>query len=659
LDNEDLKTIEHELQHPTDQRLFVIYDAIRKGMSVERIHELTHIDAWFLYKIKRIYDVEQKLHKFSNGMLPSHILLEAKRHGFADRQIATILKCSEGDVRSMRDSHNIHPLVKQIDTLGAEFPAKTNYLYLTYHGSEDDIALEQRQTVIILGSGAYRIGSSVEFDWCCVNATQTLKRLGYRTVMLNYNPETVSTDYDECDRLYFDEISVETVREIYRKEKPLGVVVSMGGQVPNNLAAKLHAIGINILGTSTESIDRAENRQKFSSLLDKLEIAQPAWIEAASLDEVKTFAVKVGYPVLIRPSYVLSGAAMAVASTEAEMEKFIQAAVIVNRDHPVVVSKFIQDAKEIEIDAVAKNGEIIVYAISEHIENAGVHSGDATMVLPPQRTFLETIRQVKWITREIARSLFIHGPFNIQFVAKDNEVFVIECNLRASRSFPFVSKVYRANFIDMATQVMMGVDVPAIDKSFMELDFVGIKAPQFSFTRLIGADPTAGVEMASTGEVGCIGDDFDETFLKSMLSVGYRLPIKSALVSSGPIESKAELLKSLRLWVKKGIKLYATKGTAEFLSKNDIEATAVYWPLEKETPNAIDIIRQRQVDLVINIPKNFQEVELTNDYMIRRAAVDFNIPLITNLQLARRFVEATAKKELKDLQIKTWKEYRS
>lgn len=655
---DDIAGIEDELRRPTDTRLFVVYEAIRRGLSVDRIYELTHIDRWFLHKIKKIYDVEQRLVKFSNGVVPSHILLEAKRHGFSDKQIGVLLNREESDIRIMRDNYNIHPFAKQIDTLGAEFPARTNYLYLTYHGSEDDVKTEPRQTVIILGSGSYRIGSSVEFDWCCVNATRTLKRLGYKTVMLNYNPETVSTDYDECDRLYFDEINLENVREIYRKENPLGVLVSMGGQIPNNLAAKLQQMGLNVLGTSTVSIDRAEDRNKFSQLLDKLEIKQPAWTEASSLSEATGFADKVGYPVLIRPSYVLSGAAMAVASNAEELDRFLHAATIINRDHPVVVSKFIQDAKEIEIDAVAKNGEVVIYAISEHVENAGVHSGDATMVLPPQRTFLETIRQIKWITREIAKALFIHGPFNIQFVAKDNDVHVIECNLRASRSFPFVSKVYRVNFIDMATQVIMGVDVPRIDKSFMELDYVGIKAPQFSFTRLLGADPTVGVEMASTGEVGCLGHDFDEAFLKAMISVGYRLPVNSVLVSSGPIESKAELLKSLRLWADKGVKLYATKGTADFLSKNGVQATAVYWPLEKQSPNALELIHQKQIDMVINIPKNFQEVELTNDYMIRRSAVDYNIPLLTNLQLARRFIEATAKKSLQELEIKAWKEYR-
>ncbi len=654
---EEMKEVTSALHQPTDQRLFVLYEAIRKGISVDRLHELTHIDRWFLYKLKRIRDLEVRLQEYKNGILPSPMMREAKQHGFSDRQIGEILHCDEAQIRSLRDSYDIHPSVKQIDTLAAEFPARTNYLYLTYHGVEDDVTPEPARSVMVLGSGAYRIGSSVEFDWCCVNAVRTLRELGVKTIMVNYNPETVSTDYDECDRLYFDEITLESVREIYRKENPEGIVVSMGGQIPNNLAMQLSRLGLKVLGTAAESIDRAEDRKKFSSLLDELQIKQPAWIEAASLSEAKRFAMKVGYPVVIRPSYVLSGAAMAVASHEEELLKFVEAATVINREHPVVISKFIQDAKEIDVDAVAQQGELIFHAISEHVEKAGVHSGDATLVLPAQRTFLETIKQAQRISQQIARALCIHGPFNLQFVARDNEVHVIECNVRASRSFPFVSKVYRVNFIDLATRVMMGAAFQKTEKSFIEFDFVGVKAPQFSFTRLHGADPTMGVEMASTGEVGCLGRDFEEAFLKAMLSVGYRLPVTRVLVSSGPIESKAELLKSLRLWHEMGLRFYATHGTADFLNENGIGATSVSWPLEAGDPNAISLIRERQVDLVINIPKNFQERELTNDYMIRRAAVDFNVPLITNLPLARRFMEATSKYRLEDLEIKSWREY--
>jgi carbamoyl-phosphate synthase large subunit len=511
---------------------------------------------------------------------------------------------------------------------------------------------------MVLGGGAYRIGSSVEFDWCCVNSVLTLKALNYTTIMLNYNPETVSTDYDICDKLYFDELSFETVQDIYEKEKPVGVIISMGGQIPNNLALKLHAAGVRVLGTSPLSIDGAEDRHKFSKLLDNLRIDQPAWAELTSLDKAREFAKQVGYPVLIRPSYVLSGAAMSVASTDEELEKYLGRAAKISADHPVVMSKYIVDAKEIEIDAVSQQGEMLVYAISEHVENAGVHSGDATMVLPPQRTFLETTRRVKKIAREISQALRIDGPFNIQFVAKDNDVKVIECNLRASRSFPFVSKIFNVNFIDIATRVIMGHPVQRYDRSAFDLEYVGVKAPQFSFTRLSGADPTLGVEMASTGEVACLGDDFEEAFLKSLLSVGYRLPVKSILLSTGPIEAKAEFLPSTRKLQEMGMKFYATGGTARFMAENNIPAELVHWPLEDEKPNVLDLLRSGKIDLVINIPKNYQEEELTNDYIIRRTAVDFAIPLFTNVQLARRFVEAVSRKSLADLQIKSWKEYR-
>jgi carbamoyl-phosphate synthase large subunit len=511
---------------------------------------------------------------------------------------------------------------------------------------------------MVLGGGAYRIGSSVEFDWCCVNSVLTLKRLNYTTIMLNYNPETVSTDYDVCDKLYFDELSLETVLDIYEKEKPLGIIISMGGQIPNNLALKLHAAGVRVLGTSPLSIDGAEDRHKFSKLLDSLKIDQPAWAELTSMEKAREFADQAGYPVLIRPSYVLSGAAMSVASTDEELEKYLGKAAKISADHPVVMSKYIVEAKEIEIDAVSQHGEMLVYAISEHVENAGVHSGDATMVLPPQRTFLETTRRVKKIAREISRALRIDGPFNIQFVAKDNDVKVIECNLRASRSFPFVSKIFNVNFIDIATRVIMGHPVQRYDRSAFDLEYVGVKAPQFSFTRLSGADPTLGVEMASTGEVACLGDDFEEAFLKSLLSVGYRLPVKNILLSTGPIEVKAEFLPSTRKLQEMGMNFYATGGTARFMAENNIPVELVHWPLEDEKPNVLDLLRSGTIDLVINIPKNYQEDELTNDYIIRRTAVDFAIPLFTNVQLARRFVEAISRKTIADLQIKSWKEYR-
>jgi len=548
-------------------------------------------------------------------------------------------------------------VVHQIDTLAAEYPAQTNYLYLTYNGVEDDLQFHGEKAVIILGSGAYRIGSSVEFDWCCVNTGKTLRELGYETTMVNYNPETVSTDYDEFDNLFFDEINLETVLEIYHKLNPLGVIVSVGGQIPNNLALKLHREGVAILGTSPQSIDTAENRRKFSSLLDSLRISQPEWRELTSMEEAREFARKVGYPVLVRPSYVLSGAAMAVAANDSELSRFLEKAVRISPEHPTVMSKYLVDAKEIEFDAVARNGEIIAHAISEHVENAGVHSGDATLVLPPQRTYLETIRRIREISRKIAAALEINGPFNIQFIARKNEVKVIECNLRASRSFPFVSKILKKNFIDLATRVILQKPAEKIKNSFFEMNYVGVKAPQFSFTRLEGADPTLGVEMASTGEVACLGDDFNEAFLKALLSVGYRLPVNSVLLSTGSIESKAVLLEGIRLLRVRGIRLYATRGTARFLKSNDIEVETLNWPLGKKQPNCVDYIKQGKIDLVINIPKNFQEQELTNDYIIRRTAVDYAVPLITNRQIAERFVEAICDSAPGALQIKSWSEY--
>ncbi len=653
----DIEDIKKELAEPTDQRVFAVPAALKAGMSVDDIHKLSYIDKWFIYKIKNIVEIEERLCQVGEQRCPKDLLEEAKQHGFSDEQISRALNTDEIDVRALRQAYGLTPKVKQIDTLAAEYPAQTNYLYLTYNGTEDDLGFLERNSVMVLGGGAYRIGSSVEFDWCCVNSVMTLKELNYQTIMVNYNPETVSTDYDECDKLYFDELSFETVLDIYEKEKPLGIIGSMGGQIPNNLALKLDKVGVRLLGTSAKNIDNAEDRHKFSKLLDDLGIDQPEWKELADMDDAITFAEKVGYPVLVRPSYVLSGAAMSVASNNGELVKFLNKASDISSDHPVVVSKFIENAKEIEIDAVAQEGELLVYAISEHVENAGVHSGDATLVLPPQRTYLETTRRIKKIARRLAQALKINGPFNMQFVAKDNAVKVIELNLRASRSFPFVSKIFKVNFIEIATRVIMGHHVPKIDRSVFDLEYVGVKAPQFSFTRLIGADPTLGVEMASTGEVGCLGDDFDEAFLKALLSVGYKLPVKNILLSTGPIESKAEFLTSTRILESMGMNFYATGGTANFMEANGIKVTKLNWPLSGEKPNVSEYLENRKIDLVINIPKNYQEEELTNDYIIRRKAVDFAIPLFTNLQLARRFVEAISHKSIKDLQIKSWKEH--
>jgi carbamoyl-phosphate synthase large subunit len=649
--------LEEELRNPTDERVFAIPLALKAGMSIDHIYAFTHIDKWFLYKVKNILEVEKQLSIYAGGVCPRGVLERAKRAGFSDRQIARILKTEETEVRNMRRNYGLAPQTKQIDTLAAEYPAQTNFLYLTYNGSVNDVQPSGKRAVIVLGSGVYRIGSSVEFDWCCVNAVMTLKQLGYRTIMINYNPETVSTDYDECDRLYFDELSLETILEIYEKEEALGVIISMGGQTPNNLALKLQQAGVNVLGTSPQQIDMAEDRHKFSKLLDELGIDQPEWRELRSLAEAKAFANSVQYPVLVRPSYVLSGSAMTVASNDNELGRFLEKATTVSSEYPIVISKFIENAKEIEIDAVANAGELMAYAISEHVEHAGVHSGDATLVLPPQFTYIETIRRVRTIARKIAAALKITGPFNIQFVARGTDVKVIECNLRASRSFPFVSKVYRMNFIELATRAIMGERVEKADRSLFELEYVGVKAPQFSFTRLLGADPTLGVEMSSTGEVGCLGDDFEEAFLKAMISVGNKLPIKNVLLSTGPIENKAEFLSSARLLQESGMKLYATRGTAEFMAQVGVHAEVLSWPLEKEGPNVMDYLAARKIDLVINIPKNFQEEELTNDYIIRRKAVDFAIPLITDVQLAKRFAEALTSKKLDELQIKSWDEY--
>ncbi|MBC7188070.1 MAG: carbamoyl-phosphate synthase (glutamine-hydrolyzing) large subunit [Calditrichaeota bacterium] len=648
--------LERELCEPTDRRIFAIAEALKSGFSVQRVYELTHIDPWFLHKIANIVAIEAELGR-TKGAVSAALLRRAKQHGFSDLQIGRLTGLSETQIRALRKRRGILPVVKQIDTLAAEYPAQTNYLYLTYNGSEDDVPTSQEQAVMVLGSGAYRVGSSVEFDWCCVSTVHTLRELGYRTIMVNYNPETVSTDYDECDRLYFDELSFETVLDIYEKENPLGVIISAGGQIPNNLAMKCHRAGVRVLGTSPVDIDQAEDRRKFSALLDSLGIDQPEWKELVSLASAQEFAQTVGYPVLVRPSYVLSGAAMSVASNDAELSRYLERAAEVSVDHPVVISKFFENAKEIEIDAVAKDGQLVVYAVTEHVENAGVHSGDATIVLPPQRTYLETMRRVLHITRRIAEALRINGPFNIQFLAKDNEVKVIECNLRASRSFPFVSKIAKVNFIDLATRVVMGLEVPKNSRSLLDLEYVGVKAPQFSFARLEGADPTLGVEMASTGEVACLGDDFEEAFLKALLAVGYRLPIRSVLLSTGPIESKAEFLGSARVLANMGITLYATGGTCRFLEANGVHSIHLHWPLSGKSPSTVQYISQGKIDLVINIPKNYQEEELTNDYIIRRTAVDYNVPVITNMQLARRFVEAMARKSPSQLQIKSWREY--
>jgi carbamoyl-phosphate synthase large subunit len=563
------------------------------------------------------------------------------------------------NVRKFRKQKGIFPYVKQIDTLAAEYPAQTNYLYLTYNANEHDVEFARDdKSVIVLGSGAYRIGSSVEFDWCGVSALNTIKQQGYRSVMINYNPETVSTDYDVCDRLFFDELSLERVLDIVELEDPKGVIISTGGQIPNNLAIRLHNQKIPILGTSPLSIDKAEDRHKFSMMCDSLKIDQPRWKELTSIDEIYKFIEVVGFPVLIRPSYVLSGAAMNVVSNKEELKHFLELAANVSKRYPVVVSEFIENAKEIEIDAVAREGEMMAYAISEHIEFAGVHSGDATMVFPPQKIYFETVRRIKRISRKIAKELNISGPFNIQFLAKDNDIKVIECNLRASRSMPFVSKVLKSNLIDLSTRIMLGAPAEKLDRSIFEVDYIGIKAPQFSFHRLLKADPVLGVEMASTGEVGCIGDDYYETLLKSMLSVGYTIPKKNILLSTGTARDKVELLNSARLLTEKGYNLYATKGSAEFLRSNGVEVTALHWPDEDKEPNTLDYIRQKKIDLVVNIPKNLSKQELNNDYTIRRSAVDYNIPLITNARVASAFLTAICKREMDDIRIKSWDEYK-
>ncbi len=662
-----VENIEQELANPTDKRIFVIAQAFSEGYTVDQISSITRIDKWFLHCLKNIHDEACRLSEFNDlDSLPPGLVRNTKQLGYSDFQIARLVYSSDRSaietdmerVREYRKKHGILPVVKQIDTLAAEYPAQTNYLYLTYHGTEHDIGfMKDRKSVIVLGSGAYRIGSSVEFDWCSVNALTTAKEAGYRSVMINYNPETVSTDYDICDRLYFDELSYERVMDIIELEDPFGVIISMGGQIPNTLSMRLFRAGVPVLGTAPPSIDQAEDRHKFSSLLDTLGIDQPRWRELTSLEGIYEFAGLVGFPVLVRPSYVLSGAAMNVVSNSTELEYFLNLATEVSKEHPVVVSEFIQEAKEIEIDAVARDGEMVVYTISEHVEFAGVHSGDATIVFPPQKLYIETVRRIKRISREIAAALKISGPFNIQFLAKDNDIKVIECNLRASRSFPFVSKVLKTNLISIATRIMLGLPFEKPDKSLFDLDYIGVKAPQFSFSRLHKADPVLGVDMASTGEVGCLGDSFSEAILNAMLAVGYRIPEKNILLSTGPVKSKTIMLEGCRQLIDKGYLLFATKGTASFLKENGIPSTILHWPDEEKNPNVMDFLRERKIDLVVNIPKNLSKTELYNDYAIRRAAVDFNIPLITNANLASAFIMAFCKISRGEIAIKAWDEY--
>ncbi len=665
----NVSDIDKALAEPTDKRIFVLSQALQHNYSIERIHELTKIDRWFLHKLNNIVATYNELQQFDTlSELPRELLLIAKQQGFSDFQIArsidaaiTGAKAHEASlgVRNRRKELGILPVVKQIDTLAAEYPAQTNYLYLTYNGSVNDINYENdNRSIVVLGSGAYRIGSSVEFDWCSVNALLTVKKQGYRSVMINYNPETVSTDYDMCDRLYFDELTFERVMDIIDLETPYGTILSVGGQIPNNLAMKLDAQGVNILGTTAQSIDNAEDRHKFSSMLDELGIDQPAWRELTSMDDIHKFIDEVGFPVLVRPSYVLSGAAMNVCSNTEELERFLRLAANVSKEHPVVVSQFIQFAKEIEMDAVAQNGEIKAYAISEHIEFAGVHSGDATIQFPPQKLYVETMRRLKKVSAKIAKALNISGPFNIQFLAKNNDIKVIECNLRASRSFPFVSKVLKINFIDLATRIMLGEDVEKPSKSAFDLDYVGIKASQFSFSRLQGADPVLGVDMSSTGEVGCIGDDTSEALLKAMLSVGQRVPEKSVLLSTGTPKQKADMLDSAHLLHNHGYKIYATGGTHQFLNDNGIPAIRVYWPSQPDMqPQALDLLHNKEIDMVVNVPKNLTPTELSNGYKIRRAAIDLNVPLLTNARLAAAFISAFTSMTLDDIEIKSWDEY--
>ena len=666
----EIEDIDEALRDPTDNRIFVISKAMHRGYTIDQIHELTKIDKWFLYKLKHIIDIDETLKRCKSvNVLDKELLRTAKVYGFTDFQIARAvgLENELGNmskaglvIRQLRKNYGILPVVKQIDTLAAEYPAQTNYLYVTYAGVKSDITFEcDKRSIIVLGSGAYRIGSSVEFDWCGVQALNTIRKQGWRSVMINYNPETVSTDYDMCDRLYFDELTFERVMDIIDFECPNGVIVSTGGQIPNNLAMRLDAQNVPILGTSAKDIDNAEDRAKFSSMLGRNGIDQPEWSALTSMDDIQKFIDRVGFPVLVRPSYVLSGAAMNVCSNNDELERFLKLAANVSEDHPVVVSQFIEHAKEVEMDAVARNGEIIAYAISEHIEFAGVHSGDATIQFPPQKLYCETIRRIKRVSRKIAEELHISGPFNIQFLARDNDIKVIECNLRASRSFPFVSKVLKINLIELATKVMLGLPVKRPDKDLFDLDYVGIKASQFSFNRLQKADPVLGVDMASTGEVGCLGDDTNTALLKSMLSVGQRIPQKNILLSTGGPKQKVETLDAARQLVKSGYKIYATVGSSKFLTENGVENTLVYWPSDVDKhPQALDMLHKHEIDLVVNIPKDLTVSELSNGYKIRRAAIDLNVPLITNSRLASAYINAFCRVKLEDIDIKAWSEYK-
>ena len=664
----EIEDIDAALREPTDKRVFVISKAMHKGYTVDQIHELTKIDKWFLEKLQHIIDIDEAMKKCNINTLDKELLRTAKVYGFTDFQIARAVGLEDElksmrkaslVVRNRRKNYGILPVVKQIDTLAAEYPAQTNYLYVTYAGVKSDITFENdKRSIIVLGSGAYRIGSSVEFDWCGVQALNTIRKEGYRSVMINYNPETVSTDYDMCDRLYFDELTFERVMDIIDLEQPNGVIVSTGGQIPNNLAVLLDEQHVPILGTKAQDIDTAEDRAKFSEMLTNNGINQPEWSALTSMDDIDRFIERVGFPVLVRPSYVLSGAAMNVCSNEDELKRFLQLAANVSEDHPVVVSKFIEHAKEIEMDAVAKNGEVIAYAISEHIEFAGVHSGDATIQFPPQKLYVETVRRCKRVGRQIAKELHINGPFNIQFMARDNDILVIECNLRASRSFPFVSKVLKINLIELATRVMLGLPVEKPSKNLFDLDYVGIKASQFSFNRLQKADPVLGVDMSSTGEVGCLGDDTNTALLKSMLSVGHRIPKKNILLSTGGAKQKVAMLDAAKMLIDHGYKLYATGGTSKFLNENGIENTHVLWPSEEgDEPKALDLLHNHTIDMVVNIPKNLTSSELTNGYKIRRAAIDLNVPLITNARLASAFIYAFCTTKLEDIGIKSWSEY--
>ena len=664
----DIPELEHALSEPTDKRILAIAQAFFKGYTVERIHELTKIDRWFLYRLQNIINTARELHGYDDlDALPEPLLRQAKEQGFSDFQVARevlkedMVEAEKSNllVRALRKKLGVLPVVKQIDTLAAEYPAQTNYLYLTYNGRENDVDyLHDHRSIVVLGSGAYRIGSSVEFDWCSVNALLTVKKEGWRSVMINYNPETVSTDYDICDRLYFDELTFERVMDILDLEQPHGTILSVGGQIPNNLATRLDEQGVNILGTTAASIDNAEDRNKFSAMLDRLGVDQPRWRELTSMEDINEFIEEVGFPVLVRPSYVLSGAAMNVCYNQEQLTRFLRLAANVSKKHPVVVSQFISGAKEIEMDAVAKDGDIVVYAISEHIEYAGVHSGDATIQFPPQKLYVETVRRIRRISRQIASALEISGPFNIQFLAKNNDIKVIECNLRASRSFPFVSKVLKINFIDIATRVMLGLDVEKPHKNAFDLDYVGIKASQFSFSRLQGADPVLGVDMASTGEVGCIGNDSAEALIKAMISVGNRVPAKSVLLSTGTPKQKADMLDAAHELANRGYTIYATGGTHSYLNDNGIPAIRVYWPSQPDMqPQAIDLLHEHKVDMVVNIPKNFTDMELSNGYKIRRAAIDLNIPLLTNARLASAYIDAFTTHPLDSVEIKSWDEY--